>query len=85
MTNLFNDYEKHWAELCVDESKRCSPEYWNSRAEDYADFIVNSDFDHGRKILELFKKEGDSHEKTHYNLQRSIWRFIAGRFMQDNA
>lgn len=58
MTNTKTDYEKLWAELCADESKRCSPEYWNSRADDYADFILNSEFDHGRKILELFKKEG---------------------------
>jgi hypothetical protein len=63
--NFLTDYEQDWAELCTNESKRCSPEYWNSRAEDYADFIVNSDFDHGRKILELFKKEGLINQDMH--------------------
>ncbi len=53
-----DDLEDNWAELCSEESLRCTPEYWNSRAEDYADFIVNSDFDHGRKIFHHFEKEG---------------------------
>lgn len=58
MNNQSDDLESLWADLCSEESLRCSPEYWNSRAEDYADFIVNSDFDHGRKILDVFEKEG---------------------------
>jgi SAM-dependent methyltransferase len=52
------ELESRWANLCSEESMRCSTAYWNCRAEDYADFIVNSDFDHGRKILRLFEKEG---------------------------
>lgn len=58
MSEDLQRYEKIWEECCREESLRCSTEYWNSRAEDYADFITNSDYDHGRKILDLFLHEG---------------------------
>lgn len=57
MSNQSIDLESLWTDLCSEESLRCSPEYWNSRADDYVDFIVNSDFDHGRKILNHFINE----------------------------
>lgn len=58
MTGEMNEFEKAWEACCREESKRCSTGYWNSRAEDYTDFIAHSDFDHGRKILNLCKQEG---------------------------
>ncbi|HWQ67645.1 MAG TPA: class I SAM-dependent methyltransferase [Methanospirillum sp.] len=57
MNDDVQKYEKMWEECCREESLRCSTEYWNSRAEDYTDFITHSDFDHGRKILALFQHE----------------------------
>ncbi len=67
---FLTDYEQHLADLCADESKRCSLEYWNSRAENNAYFIVNSDFDHGRIIFELEKKS-DMTICCH-----SVWHFL---------
>jgi SAM-dependent methyltransferase len=58
MTDILPEYERIWADRCIEESRRCSTEYWNSRADDYADFISHSDFEHGRKILSLFQTEG---------------------------
>ncbi|MEA3558743.1 MAG: class I SAM-dependent methyltransferase [Candidatus Thermoplasmatota archaeon] len=50
--------EKEWAEK-VKETRRISgSDYWNKRALDYADYIRTSDYEHGRKIKEVFEREG---------------------------
>ncbi len=54
---IMSSLEEQWVECCSEESIRCSPDYWNGRADDYADFIVNSDYIHGRNILRLFEAE----------------------------
>jgi ubiquinone/menaquinone biosynthesis C-methylase UbiE len=52
------DWKEAWKES-VDESCRVStPSYWNSRAYDYAQMVDTSDCDHGRRILNLFEKQG---------------------------
>lgn len=41
------------------ETSRISgSDYWNKRAEDYVDYIRTSDYEHGRKIKEIFEREG---------------------------
>ncbi len=55
------DWEKQWLERIKSKEKNASmdsvTDYWNKRAEDYADYIRTSDYDHGRKIKEIFEKE----------------------------
>ena len=50
--------EKEWAEKVKETSRISGSDYWNRRAEDYADYIRTSDYEHGRKIKEVFEKEG---------------------------
>ena len=52
------DWEKEWAEKMRDTSRISGSDYWNKRAEDYTDYIRTSDFEHGRKIKEIFETEG---------------------------
>jgi 2-polyprenyl-3-methyl-5-hydroxy-6-metoxy-1,4-benzoquinol methylase len=52
------DWRAAW-KACVEESGRVStPGYWDSRAYDYAKMVDTSDCNHGRKILDLFEKQG---------------------------
>ncbi|MEA1864221.1 MAG: class I SAM-dependent methyltransferase, partial [Euryarchaeota archaeon] len=50
--------EKEWAEKVKETSRISGTDYWNKRAEDYADYIRTSDYEHGRKIKEVFEREG---------------------------
>lgn len=50
--------EKEWAEKVKETSRISGSDYWNKRAEDYADYIRTSDYEHGRKIKEIFEREG---------------------------
>ncbi len=56
------DWEKLWEEVLERREKeairRRDVEYWNERAKDYADYIKASNFEHGRKIVEILEKEG---------------------------
>jgi len=52
------DWEKEWAEKMKETSRISGSDYWNKRAEDYTDYIRTSDFEHGRKIKEIFVTEG---------------------------
>ncbi|PUA34388.1 MAG: hypothetical protein B9J98_00665 [Candidatus Terraquivivens tikiterensis] len=61
MQNMI-DWEKEWKEKTREEKKNASRldllDYWNKRAEDYTDYIKTSNYEHGRKIVELFEREG---------------------------
>ena len=46
--------EKEWAEKVKKTSRISGSDYWNKRALDYADYIRTSDYEHGRKIKEIF-------------------------------
>lgn len=52
------DWEKEWAEKMRETSRISGSDYWNKRAEDYTDYIRTSNFEHGRKIKEIFETEG---------------------------
>lgn len=56
------DWEREWRERILEErrirGKIDEIDYWDKRAEDYTDYIRTSNYEHGRKILELFKREG---------------------------
>lgn len=52
------DWEALWAENLRGMSEKCTPDYWNLRASDYSDFISTSDFEHGKKIRDVFEAEG---------------------------
>ena len=52
------DWEKEWAGKKRDISRISGSDYWNKRAEDYTDYIRTSDYEHGRKIKEIFETEG---------------------------
>lgn len=54
------DWEKQWLERTKSKEKNTRmdvTDYWNKRAKDYADYIRTSNYDHGRKIKEIFVKE----------------------------
>ncbi len=58
MHEITVDWEKQWAER-IKEIKRISgTDYWNKRAEDYNDYIRTSRYEHGKKIKEIFEREG---------------------------
>lgn len=50
--------EKECAEKVKETSRISGSDYWNRRAMDYADYIRTSDYEHGRKIKEIFEREG---------------------------
>lgn len=56
------DWEKEWEEKTREEKKTSSRinviDYWNKRAEDYANYIRTSNYEHGRKIVDIFEREG---------------------------
>jgi ubiquinone/menaquinone biosynthesis C-methylase UbiE len=52
------DWEKDWEEKTLGTVGQNSSAYWNKRAEDYSDYIETSDYEHGRKIRQLFAEEG---------------------------
>jgi len=57
MHEIVGNLKKEWSGK-VSETKRISnTEYWNKRAEDYNDYIRTSDYEHGKKIKEVFERE----------------------------
>jgi ubiquinone/menaquinone biosynthesis C-methylase UbiE len=54
--NVNINWEKEWEENTTETSRISDTGYWNKRANDYADFIRTSDFEHGRKIKEVLEK-----------------------------
>jgi len=58
MQIISKDWEKTWAEKIGNNGGINSSDYWNRRAEDYNDYIRTSNYEHGRKIREVFEKEG---------------------------
>jgi len=54
MQDIIN-WEREWEEKTIDTSKVSGTDYWNKRAEDYANYIKTSDYNHGRKIRAIFE------------------------------
>ncbi|AEG13764.1 Methyltransferase type 11 [Desulfofundulus kuznetsovii DSM 6115] len=52
------NWEREWEEKTIETSRVSGNDYWNKRAEDYANYIKTSDFDHGRKIRSIFENVG---------------------------
>ncbi|OPX61828.1 MULTISPECIES: class I SAM-dependent methyltransferase [unclassified Methanoregula] len=48
------DWEIVWKESVEETGRVSTTGYWNSRADDYSRMVNTSNFDHGRKILDLF-------------------------------
>ncbi|NOY09797.1 MAG: class I SAM-dependent methyltransferase [Spirochaetes bacterium] len=58
MHEIMVDWKKEWAERIKETKRISSTDYWNKRAEDYNDYIRTSGYEHGKKIKEIFKREG---------------------------
>jgi|YelNatPaOPRAMG01_1025707.scaffolds.fasta_scaffold21725_4 ubiquinone/menaquinone biosynthesis C-methylase UbiE len=55
------NWEKEWKKRTMEEKKAGNRidviDYWNKRAEDYTDYIRTSNYEHGKKIVEIFERE----------------------------
>ena len=52
------DWEEVWEENIHDIASRTTVDYWESRAEDYSDMVLNSEFHHGEQIRKFCFTEG---------------------------
>ena len=57
MDTLHYDWETEWEKNISDTAARSGTDYWNRRAEDYNDYIVNSGFSNGITAREILETE----------------------------
>ena len=57
MDTHYYDWEVEWEKNISDTAARSGTDYWNRRAEDYNDYIVNSGFANGIKASEILETE----------------------------
>jgi hypothetical protein len=74
------EWEKEWEAKTAETSRISDTGYWNKRADDYANFIRTSDFEHGRKIKAVLEKAEilkTEHEVLdHYQYKQVCWNSI---------